>query len=440
MNRIILIGNGFDLAHGLQTRYTDFIDWYWTELTKKFNEDHAEDIYSLSDDFVELTADSSPERSGTVVWLSQTKVLGSQDLIALLDDDKAIRIEENSKALKLMCKNKFWKHISKKPSLQSWLDIENEYYTELKSHLKLEPIARNAEVKKLNKEFCQVKNLLEKYLTEVCKNSEFEPIQGIKADIIYARIKYEDVAIAKRQAFLDSIPDEKNRLRLMVQNAPPQFNHLRRMGEQQLNGEIEQSINNAGVDVSHTLLLNFNYTDTAEKLFGKPDDECDYEDYRGVKRPPMDIINIHGELNNDDNPIIFGYGDELDDDYREIEKTNDNDFLENIKSIHYHSTNNYRRLLDFLQDDPFQVFILGHSCGNSDRTLLNTIFEHENCISIKQFYYQFKDEKTGEVKDNHTEITKNIYRNFNNKQNLRDIVVSRDRCEPLVPYNAEQSS
>jgi hypothetical protein len=26
MNRVILIGNGFDLAHGLQTSYTDFID------------------------------------------------------------------------------------------------------------------------------------------------------------------------------------------------------------------------------------------------------------------------------------------------------------------------------------------------------------------------------------------------------------------------------
>ena len=29
MNRIILIGNGFDLAHGLKTSYRDFIDDYW---------------------------------------------------------------------------------------------------------------------------------------------------------------------------------------------------------------------------------------------------------------------------------------------------------------------------------------------------------------------------------------------------------------------------
>lgn len=29
MNRIILIGNGFDLAHGLRTSYADFINYYW---------------------------------------------------------------------------------------------------------------------------------------------------------------------------------------------------------------------------------------------------------------------------------------------------------------------------------------------------------------------------------------------------------------------------
>ena len=29
MNRIILIGNGFDLAHGMKTSYRNFIDNYW---------------------------------------------------------------------------------------------------------------------------------------------------------------------------------------------------------------------------------------------------------------------------------------------------------------------------------------------------------------------------------------------------------------------------
>ena len=32
MNRIILVGNGFDLAHKLKTGYKDFINWYYNQL------------------------------------------------------------------------------------------------------------------------------------------------------------------------------------------------------------------------------------------------------------------------------------------------------------------------------------------------------------------------------------------------------------------------
>ena len=31
MNRLIIIGNGFDIAHGLKTSYMDFIHWYWEQ-------------------------------------------------------------------------------------------------------------------------------------------------------------------------------------------------------------------------------------------------------------------------------------------------------------------------------------------------------------------------------------------------------------------------
>ena len=35
MNTIILIGNGFDLAHGLKTSYRNFIDGFWESKKKK---------------------------------------------------------------------------------------------------------------------------------------------------------------------------------------------------------------------------------------------------------------------------------------------------------------------------------------------------------------------------------------------------------------------
>lgn len=33
MNRVIIISNGFDKAHGLATGYSDFIDNYWTNVS-----------------------------------------------------------------------------------------------------------------------------------------------------------------------------------------------------------------------------------------------------------------------------------------------------------------------------------------------------------------------------------------------------------------------
>ena len=46
MNRIIIIGNGLDLAHNLKTKYEDFIDWYfgkWVKILKDSTRCYAKD-------------------------------------------------------------------------------------------------------------------------------------------------------------------------------------------------------------------------------------------------------------------------------------------------------------------------------------------------------------------------------------------------------------
>lgn len=52
MNRIILIGNGFDLAHGLPTSYGHFMDWYWEQWLDVLKKSSK---YKESDDLCELT-------------------------------------------------------------------------------------------------------------------------------------------------------------------------------------------------------------------------------------------------------------------------------------------------------------------------------------------------------------------------------------------------
>ena len=42
MNRLVIIGNGFDIAHGFKTSYMDFINWYWEQrLNSMLTEDSA---------------------------------------------------------------------------------------------------------------------------------------------------------------------------------------------------------------------------------------------------------------------------------------------------------------------------------------------------------------------------------------------------------------
>jgi hypothetical protein len=101
-------------------------------------------------------------------------------------------------------------------------------------------------------------------------------------------------------------------------------------------------------------------------------------------------------------------------------------FLENAKSIKYLETPNYRNMLRFINADEYQIFILGHSCGLSDRTLLNTIFEHDNCKSIKLFYHKRPDGT-----DDWGDVTMNISRCFNDKAKLRERVVNKRDSNPL---------
>ena len=159
------------------------------------------------------------------------------------------------------------------------------------------------------------------------------------------------------------------------------------------------------------MLLNFNYTHTAQ-LYHNAD---------------LGFINyIHGKIDAPQS-VIFGYGDELDDDYKKLQKLNDNECLCNVKTIKYQECDNYRKLLAFAESAPYQVCIMGHSCGNSDRTLLNTLFEHKNCISIKPYYY-IKEDGT----DNYLELVQNISRNFTDMKLMRDRVVNKTYCEPLT--------
>jgi hypothetical protein len=406
MNRLVIIGNGFDLAHGLPTSYKDFIDDYWKGVTCASHDDDFVSFQNLGQDF---KFDQVENLEGLANFIMQ------HDEKIKFSEAEIYREYGNNRSGKyprdhiINYKNRLFKILNETSFIKNWVDIENEYYYQLKKIIKSESLdisktneywsnEQRIQVEKLNVELEQVKNLLEKYLVNevvIKYNLDFTKNQNINWMKVYNFLKP-----------ISLLSNEENILKEFI--STEDVNEIKEHFEKERKEEL----------VNNLYFLNFNYTPIASiycELLGK-DDRIDSR-----------INFIHGSLGNIlENKTNFGFGDEMDDDYKTIENLNDNEYLKNFKSFKYLQNSNYNDLLRYIDSEKFQVIIMGHSCGLSDRTLLNTIFEHNNCRSIKVFYHQREDGT-----DNYTEIIQNISRHFNKKKLMREKIVNKTLCQPL---------
>ena len=408
------------MAHGLKSGYNDFINWYWDNLRNELLS-CGEPIYS--DDVCSFKVKQFDSIQNVILRNS----LYGNDGYSIASDivDSPEQLESDVPELLL--------YISKNRSQRNWGGIEFDYYELLKqcvtqpnNHYDLSP-------KAINDQLDKIKLKLAEYLKSIIPD-DLEPITDFKR-IIYSPIRKEEIAIANLNDFESFLQTWANKdlqdarydfIPYQLYNEQVLLSQLReyqRLCKERMEGvESSPMVHNGGENPysfalpSEVLLLSFNYTDTAEFYSIK-------DQYGDVWKG--NVIQIHNSLSNPED-MIFGYGDEHDEDYKKILNQNNNDFLINAKSVRYQESENYRNMLSFLESNKFQVFVLGHSCSTSDRTLLNTIFEHPNCVSIKPYYYRDK-----EGHDNYLEIVQNIYRNFTDMKLMRDRVVNKRFCEPL---------
>lgn len=405
MNRLVLIGNGFDLAHDLKTRYEDFIYWYWKQrITGLYN------IRSTT--------------SGDT--LCDLEIIGTEWHIYYYQHSIDINNSDGKTLYQHLVKHKnkftihptpFFGSILKSLETKGWVDIENEYYNLLEFYSLKQYSPKNIE--ELNKQLQYLQELLTEYLTTI--NQQDIPIKDSIKKKIYAPIDKNDISVEAKSILNDYIDwcnkqDEslwKSQLNRYYKDFSFISGELSDIEDFKRNPIGFQRYPDAYMLPRRIMLLDFNYTKTV----------------RGYLRQEFDIfshIQIHGHLETPET-MIFGYGDEFEDKYKKLQNLNDNECLTNIKTIRYQESDNYRRVLSFIESAPFQICIMGHSCGNSDRTLLNTLFEHKNCISIKPYFY-IKEDGT----DNYIEIVQNISRNFTDMKLMRDRVVNRNFTKALT--------
>jgi hypothetical protein len=344
MNHVVLIGNGFDLAHDLETGYMHFLNWYLKKIAISIEE---EQFYE--DDIVKIYTDSN---------LHAFAQNFRQGELSKYPESFLKKIEEKNYISHF--KSAFIRELFLKTQSSTWVDIENLYYSWIVRIHKAQLANKNSNLKlqleQLNKSFNEIKNQLEKYLISITKNRNIET----KSDI------------------------EK---------------HFEK---------IIKSLSKSGLN--EICVVNFNYTNTLNSYI---------KDYYNIKQ-----IQIHGKLNDSLNPIIFGYGDETDELYKEIENINDNEYLKFMKSFGYFKTNSYQQLIDFITGKDYTVHIMGHSCGLSDRVLLKRIFENPYCKHINIYYYQ-----KNEIENDFINKCMDISRHFSIDK--KDVM--REKITPINP-------
>lgn len=366
MNRLVLIGNGFDLAHGMKTSYTDFIISMLTEAYEG-----AEASLSTGYRYEEnplLALDFAGTHFINKVPISSVlKYCMSHSMQPLLQSQRSILLDELGSYNNSFSANysTLLREILSNVN-RNWVDIENRYYLLLKDSVrgdKLGSSKYHITPSELNRDFAYLIKYLQDYL-------------------------------------------------LALPNPPKLLKLGRTIHEQFVKEDFVDFDDEQSLDPESVLLLDFNYTPTTNLYCNEPNTK---------------LIKIHGELNAINNRIIFGFGDELDEDYRLLENARDNEPLKYVKSFGYFRNQNYHDLLRFVNSGDYQIYVMGQSCGLSDRTMLSKLFNHEKCKSIKIFYHQIDVKE-----DNFLELTQNISRHFSDKELLRERLVSYDNSRPMT--------
>ncbi|KIC61728.1 AbiH family protein [Chryseobacterium taiwanense] len=395
MNRLILIGNGFDIAHKIKTSYKDFILDY---LKNAFNLAKNKTIYE--DQFLKLKKNNFFNKE-----LNTNPSINSWDLKNFYDyiekdsgmniyignistNDYRERTPKYEYTLKI--KSNLMSILLSSCKEYNWVDIENEYYKIL---CELSSKNKEKEIVELNDCFQLLQNLLYDYLIRIEEEYLSNKYDVSKSKLINQLLEpIEHNAAPKDQISYHATTGKIQSKRRVNEKPKPKPNNI--------------------------LFLNFNYTSTIG----------DYIKEIQKTVPNTDVLYIHGKLNDNNNPMIFGYGDEEETNFEILEKYDE--CLKYVKTYWYLRTPNYENFLKFIDSDEFEVYIMGHSCGMSDKTMLSSIFNSSNCKKIKILTYDksFGSKDLAIDTTNYIEMTYQIGRLFKNKADLR---------KKLIPFEVK---
>lgn len=350
MNKVLIIGNGFDLYHRLPTRYTDFLFFMnrWEDFKKKYYE--------------------NPSCSGDIEWIEIRRTDKGELIEESIEDFAKYRGFYNEKDICELdeCAQNVWvtyfnEIVKDMPPEKRWVDFEAEIYKalqfvddyynslpEVAGSGQVASIALPAAVTKVVSIFGSKIPGAAVYNLGVIHRSDVEP-EKLKNN--------KDIMVSYMKCELDKLNLSLN-LYLWVFVCCIKCNVYSR--------QIKE--------LSGVNLLNFNYTYTYKEVYGGQ---------KLVQHHP-----IHGDAK--ERNMVLGIPDDT------FEETLDYIYFQKYFQRILKKTGNYykewitRPEMSSLEDAPAEVFIMGHSLSVADKGILKDFFCGKFIEKITIYYHSQK--------------------------------------------------
>ena len=169
MNRLVIIGNGFDMAHGLRTSYMDFINWYWDQRVYGFI---GKTTNVSQDCLCKLVIKETGDFSCWNVFAASNSYF-FKDLYQkerYSGSEVFQEIKQHPETFMVEC-SPFFETILQSIESKGWVDIENDYYQLLKDSIN-NPRCEYT-ITGLNQQLAFIQSKLVEYLSTI-KEGEYK--------------------------------------------------------------------------------------------------------------------------------------------------------------------------------------------------------------------------------------------------------------------------
>ena len=373
VTRILLIGNGFDLAHGLPTSYSYFLDFcdkvsrmftYLMHIDDKAYEKSALNTWDVDDSIKDKLLEWYKKRNDN-------------------PDKLAIEIYDN-------IKENIWIHyfLNIRYTLgKNWIDFESEISNVIQA---FECIRDNIE----RRERIQQGEGSKVIKLEVVQNfvnisKKLKKFKKSNLDDMYTNLEIFDEYIEKMTLDLDKLI---RTLEIYI------CEFINKIEVLQKNDDIK--------DINPDYVLSFNYSNTYERIYDQSNKiEYDYVHGKADINNNVDTCNLvlgideYLEEHDRDNKLEFLPFKKF---YQRIYKLTDSSYMEWVDEI--------RQNLEC----PYELYIFGHSLDKTDKDVLELLICNDN-VQTKIYYHR----KSNDDKKELGKLIRNLVRVIGAKELIR---------------------